>query len=65
MKFENTRIFNFEGALRGMRNPMNSWDKSDSEFNGDCEQCDNDQCNKCYNGVIKGIRESIWSEKDE
>ena len=30
MKFENTEVFNFEGALRGMRNPMNSWDKSDS-----------------------------------
>ena len=30
MKFENTQVFNFEGALRGMRNPMNSWDKSDS-----------------------------------
>jgi len=33
MKFENTRVFNFEGALRGMRNPMNSWAKSDSDFN--------------------------------
>ena len=33
MKFENTQVFNFEGALRGMRNPMNSWEKSDSEFN--------------------------------
>lgn len=32
MKFENTEVFNFEGALRGMRNPMNSWDKSDSEW---------------------------------
>ena len=32
MKFENTAVFNFEGALRGMRNPMNSWDKSDSIF---------------------------------
>lgn len=30
MKFENTEVFNFEGALRGMRNPKNSWDKSDS-----------------------------------
>lgn len=30
MKFENTEVFNFEGALRGMRNPMNSWDRSDS-----------------------------------
>ena len=32
MKFENTKVFNFEGALRGMRNPMESWDKSDSIF---------------------------------
>lgn len=32
MKFENTNVFNFEGALRGMRNPMNSWYKSDSDF---------------------------------
>ena len=32
MKFENTQVMNFEGALRGMRNPMNSWSKSDSEF---------------------------------
>lgn len=31
MKFENTEVFNFEGAFRGMRNPMNSWNKSDSE----------------------------------
>lgn len=30
MKFENTEVFNFDGALRGMRNPMSSWDKSDS-----------------------------------
>lgn len=32
IKFECTEVFNFEGALRGMRNPLNSWDKSDSEF---------------------------------
>jgi len=30
LKFENTEVFNFDGAFRGMRNPMNSWDKSDS-----------------------------------
>ena len=30
IKFENTEVMNFEGALRGMRNPLNSWDKSDS-----------------------------------
>lgn len=32
MKFENTQVFNFEGAIRGMRNPLNSWNKSDSFF---------------------------------
>ena len=32
MKFENTQVMNFKNALRGMRNPKNSWDKSDSFF---------------------------------
>lgn len=30
MEFEKTSVFNFDGAFRGMRNPKNSWDKSDS-----------------------------------
>ncbi len=32
MKFEHTDVWGFEHALRGMRNPMNSWNKSDSWF---------------------------------
>lgn len=32
MKFENTEVFNFEAALRGMRNPLESWNKSDSQW---------------------------------
>ena len=32
MKFENVRVYNFEGALRGMRNPKESWHLSDSQF---------------------------------
>ena len=32
MKFEHTRIFNFEGAFRGMRNPYDSWNRADSSF---------------------------------
>ena len=31
MKFEHTQVFNFEGALRGMRNPKNSWHLNDSQ----------------------------------
>lgn len=30
IKLEHLKVFNLEGALRGMRNPMNSWEKSDS-----------------------------------
>lgn len=30
IKFENTEVLGWEHAIRGMRNPMNSWDKSDS-----------------------------------
>lgn len=32
MRFENTDVWGFKGALRGMRNPKNSWDRSDSVF---------------------------------
>ena len=32
MKFEKTEVWGFEHAVRGMRNPYDSWDKSDSEF---------------------------------
>ena len=30
IKIENTSIYGWESAIRGMRNPMNSWEKSDS-----------------------------------
>lgn len=30
IRIENTGVYGFEAAIRGMRNPMNSWDKSDS-----------------------------------
>lgn len=31
IKFENYEVMGWEHAIRGMRNPMNSWEKSDSE----------------------------------
>lgn len=39
IKFENTEVMGWEHAIRGCRNPMNSWDRSDS---GRCEdfQCE-------------------------
>ena len=32
LKIENTKVIGWEAAVRGMRNPMNSWEKSDSLF---------------------------------
>lgn len=32
MKFENTEVWGFEHAIRGMRNPLESWSKSDSKY---------------------------------
>lgn len=32
LKIEHTEVLGWEHAIRGMRNPMNSWEKSDSEF---------------------------------
>lgn len=44
MKFENTEVWGFEHAIRGMRNPMNSWDKSDSKYCKDCTLENIDLC---------------------
>lgn len=30
IKFENTETLGWDNAIRGMRNPLNSWEKSDS-----------------------------------
>lgn len=32
IKFENTEVVGWKHAIRGMRNPMNSWEKSDSRW---------------------------------
>lgn len=46
MKFEKTEVWGFKHAIRGMRNPLESWEKSDSlierEFEGQLEIGEND-----------------------
>lgn len=39
IKLENTEVVGWEHAIRGMRNPMNSWEKSDSYPGYDCTAC--------------------------
>ena len=52
LKIENTEVVGFEAAIRGMRNPMNSWDKSDSIFVGDGEYHDICGNSGPYNGTV-------------
>lgn len=63
MKFENTEVWGFEHSLRGMRNPKNSWHKSDSHYG-----CDNDivceKCNTSGEGCINYKNNYIIGEND-
>ena len=42
IKIKNVNVSGWKAAIRGMRNPMNSWEKSDSEF-------------RCSNAVSDGV----------
>lgn len=47
IKIENVEMFGWQKAIWGMRNPMNSWDKSDSYYgcgNYPCNECDQELC---------------------
>lgn len=40
IKITNAEVFGWDAAIRGMRNPMNSWDRSDSFVcNVECDEC--------------------------
>ena len=61
IKIENSEVIGWEHAIRGMRNPMNSWDKSDSGYCGrdllrDCRTCvhRNTSYPACYSGFDLG-----------
>lgn len=39
LKIEKTEVVGWEAAVRGMRNPMNSWDQSDSHYESEALEC--------------------------
>ena len=50
LKIEKFEVMGWEHAIRGMRNPMNSWEKSDSgycvqDLSRDCHNCVHNQTN--------------------
>lgn len=42
IKFEHPEVWGWEHAIRGMRNPMNSWERSDSKYN--CTSSRSEDC---------------------
>lgn len=61
IRIENTQVCGFEAAIRGMRNPKNSWSKSDSkpceeagcpQF-GYMEKCETNSCYDCGDNDLK------------
>ncbi len=59
IKLEKTEVFGWESAIRGMRNPMNSWDKSDSFCSSvdNCHVCsDHDYCEHYFSELGQGER---------
>lgn len=70
IKIENTEVFGWESAIRGMRNPMNSWDKSDSWYgcrrgdyghidSYDCEERCKCDCEFCVGSNDLKLMESL------
>lgn len=49
IKIENIEVWGFEHAIRGMRNPMNSWNKSDSRY-----------ANKLDSQTIQDMKEGMF-----
>lgn len=64
IKIERLETMGWRPAIRGMRNPMNSWDKSDSDYRmylgKTCDECvesepdlNANKCDECWIGKIK------------
>ena len=67
LKIENTEVVGWEHAIRGMRNPKNSWEKSDSLFckipDEKCSVCEQRHTDQCYNGFIIGSNDYTLMKK--
>ena len=69
IKIEEVDVWGFEHALRGMRNPMNSWAKSDSikcYTNADCQHlCKNEPCGWCIGDADLTLMKKLYKAGTE
>lgn len=54
IKFENIEVMGWGHAIRGMRNPLNSWDKSDSKYKCPYREKDAPICGNCNENICVG-----------
>ena len=67
IKIKNTDAYGFEAAIRGMRNPWNSWEKSDSVYSDahNCEECAHkEDFSVCYPNHIYNCFDFIIGDND-
>lgn len=67
IKIEHTDVYGFEAAIRGMRNPWNSWEKSDSLYSDahNCEECAHkEDFSVCYPNHIYNCFDFIIGDND-
>ena len=69
IKVENIETWGFDHAIRGMRNPLNSWDKSDSDYGcgnfkcWECEALDDSECYDIYRNYVIGNADMALMQK--
>lgn len=70
IKIEKTDVYGFEVAIRGLRSPLNSWEKSDSGYcEGRSARCDNcpiepDEYAPCHAALSNEGKLYVVGEKD-
>lgn len=53
LKIDNFEVMGWEHVIRGMRNPLNSWDRSDSFCTEDCKDCsDREKCSFVHSDMF-------------
>lgn len=69
LKIEKTEVYGWEAAIRGMRNPMNSWNKSDSfipcYLKTKCHECEaNQKCAYYFEDGLPYKKDEFIGPKD-
>ena len=65
INISNMDVYNFENAFRGLRNPMNSWDKSDSGYGCSklCNDCNFWECRKRNKYYLIGTKDMELAQR--